>query len=148
MEPEAAKAAAMRAKDTQLSTLTRLLSPPALGSGERSDSDADDAEAHLEPFSVQHGGDEGPHIGAVQPPQPPQPRSAAAAGPAPQGSLPAEGAGQQGAAAEGGVKRVPEQELAHAKALLASAVLPLPAVSASLVSSRAPRRLKALSVCA
>ena len=76
MEAEAAKAAAMRAKDTQLSTLTRLLSPPQLGGGERSDSDADDAEAHLQPYALQHGDDGLPAAGAAQP----QPSSSAAAG--------------------------------------------------------------------
>ncbi len=42
------------AKDTQLITLNKLLTPPELGSGSRSGSDSDDAEAHLQPFALEH----------------------------------------------------------------------------------------------
>ena len=56
MEAFAAAMAAMRAKDTTLSTLSRMLAPPELGGGERSDSESDDAEAHLQPYAVPHGG--------------------------------------------------------------------------------------------
>ena len=42
------------AKDTQLITLNKLLTPPELGSGSRSGSDSDDAEAHLQPYAVEH----------------------------------------------------------------------------------------------
>lgn len=127
MDAEAAKAAAMRAKDTQLSTLTRLLSPPQLGSGERSDSDADDAEARMQPYALQHGDDDTSAGGAA----PASSSGAAAAGlPTVPETAVAEHAGHGGAggAVADGAAQVNEQELAHAKALLASAVLPLPAV--------------------
>lgn len=54
MEAGAAALAAMRAKDTTLSTLARMLSPPELGDGARSDSEDDLAEAHLAPFALPH----------------------------------------------------------------------------------------------
>jgi len=54
MEPASAVLAAAAAKDTTLSTLSKLLSPPEVGDGGPSDSDADDTEAHLEPFAADH----------------------------------------------------------------------------------------------
>ena len=54
MELEAAKVAVDSAKDTQLITLNKLLTPPELGSGSRSGSDSDDAEAHLQPYALEH----------------------------------------------------------------------------------------------
>ncbi len=53
MEPASAVLAAAAAKDTTLSTLSKLLSPPELGDGERSESDADEAEANLEPYAAE-----------------------------------------------------------------------------------------------
>ncbi|BDA42593.1 probable ATP-dependent helicase hrq1 [Coccomyxa sp. Obi] len=52
MEPALAVMAAATAKDTTLSTLSKLLSPPKLDDGGPSDSDADDAEAHLQPYAA------------------------------------------------------------------------------------------------
>ena len=52
MEPASAVITAATAKDTTLSTLGKLLSPPKLGDGGSSESDADDAEAHLEPYAA------------------------------------------------------------------------------------------------
>ena len=42
------------AKDTQLITLNKLLTPPELGTGSQSSSDSDDAEAHLQPYALEH----------------------------------------------------------------------------------------------
>ncbi len=54
MDLESAKLAVDSAKDTQLITLNKLLSPPELGTGSRSGSDSEsDAEAHLEPYAVE-----------------------------------------------------------------------------------------------
>ena len=53
MELEAAKVAVASAKDTQLITLNKLLTPPELGSGRQSGSDSD-AEAHLQPYALEH----------------------------------------------------------------------------------------------
>lgn len=54
MDLEAAKLAVDSAKDTQLITLNKLLTPPELGTGSRSGSGSDsDAEAHLEPYAVE-----------------------------------------------------------------------------------------------
>ncbi len=55
MDLEAAKLAVDSAKDTQLITLNKLLTPPELGTGSRSGSESDDdAEAHLEPYAYEH----------------------------------------------------------------------------------------------
>ena len=54
MELGAAKVAVDSAKDTQLITLNKLLTPPELGSGSQSGSDSDDAEAHLQPYALEH----------------------------------------------------------------------------------------------
>jgi hypothetical protein len=54
MDPASAVLAAAAAKDTTLSTLNKLLSPSELGDGGPSESDADEAEAHLEPYAVDH----------------------------------------------------------------------------------------------
>ena len=57
------------AKDTQLITLNKLLTPPELGSGSRSGSDSDDAEAHLQPYALEHdaaGPAPGQQSGAAQ----------------------------------------------------------------------------------
>ena len=56
MDLESAKLAVDSARDTQLITLNKLLTPPELGTGSRSGSDsdgADDAEAHLQPYAVE-----------------------------------------------------------------------------------------------
>ena len=54
MDLEAAKLAVDAAKDTQLITLNKLLTPPELGTGSRCGSGSDsDAEAHLEPYAVE-----------------------------------------------------------------------------------------------
>lgn len=54
MDHEAAQLAVDSAKDTQLITLNKLLTPPELGTGSRSGSDSDDAEAQLEPYAFEH----------------------------------------------------------------------------------------------
>ena len=55
MDLEAAKLAVDSAKDTQLITLNKLLTPLELGTGSRSGSQSDDdAEAHMEPYAYEH----------------------------------------------------------------------------------------------
>ena len=54
MEPDAAALLAASAKDTQLVTFNKLLTPPQLGDGGASDTDADDAAAHVAPYAVEH----------------------------------------------------------------------------------------------
>lgn len=55
MDLEAAKVAVDSAKDTQLITMNKLLTPPELGTGSRSGSESDsDAEAHLQPYAYEH----------------------------------------------------------------------------------------------
>ena len=54
MDLEAAKLAVDGAKDTQLITMNKLLSPAKLGTGSRSGSDSEeDPEAHLQPYAVE-----------------------------------------------------------------------------------------------